>query len=129
MLPGGSRGDWNQKMAQCALVTGFAAQAGRIGVGPSVSFNLSFLFSTTMMLDVATAPTVGQVFCRVRPSSTMFTQDSIKNLFQDGHIFLETAPQIAHQDIDKHDIQMIAVLHTRPLETCQLPRLVQLMCR
>jgi len=32
-----------------------------------------------------------------------------QELFQDGQTFLETAPQIARQDIDKHDIQMIAV--------------------
>jgi hypothetical protein len=40
----------------------------------------------------------------------MFCQDSIKNLFLDGHTLLETALQIAHQDIDKRDIQMIAVV-------------------
>ena len=59
-------------------------EAGRIGVGPIVSFSLSFLFSTTVMLDVATAPMVGQVFRRVWPSSIMFTQDSIKNCFKMG---------------------------------------------
>ena len=68
------------------------------------------VFSTTMTLDVVTAPAVGQVFRRVRPSSIMFTQDSIKNLFQDGHTLLETALQIARKDIDKRDIQMISVV-------------------
>ncbi len=68
------------------------------------------VFSTTMMLDAPTAPTVGHVFRRVKPSSIIFTQDSIKNQFQDGYSLSETVLQIARQDIGKRDIKMIAIV-------------------
>jgi Alpha-kinase family len=68
------------------------------------------VFSSTTTLDVATAPAVGQEHIRVRPSTIMFTQDSIKDNFQDGHSLLETALQIAREDIGKRDIQMITVI-------------------
>ena len=68
------------------------------------------VFSTTLSLDVATAPAVRHDCRRVRPSSIMFTQDSIKDRFQDGNTLLETALQIARQDIGKRDIRMITVV-------------------
>ena len=68
------------------------------------------VFSSTLAMDVTTAPAVGQVCRRVGPSSIMFTQDSIKNRFQDGNTLLETALQIASQDIGKRDIRMITVV-------------------
>jgi Alpha-kinase family len=68
------------------------------------------VFSSTTTLDVTTAPAVGQEHIRVRPSTIRFTQDSIKNRFQDGHTLLETTLQIAREDIGKRDIQMITVI-------------------
>eukprot|EP00978_Attheya_sp_CCMP212_P006113 scaffold13787_cov59-Attheya_sp.AAC.2 len=67
-------------------------------------------FSTTMTLDVATAPAVGQECVRVRPTTIKFTHDSIKDRFQDGHTLLETALQIARQDIGKRDLRMLTVV-------------------
>jgi hypothetical protein len=67
-------------------------------------------FSTTLTLDVTTAPAVGQEFVRVRPSTIKFTHDSIKDRFQDGHTLSDTALQIARQDVGKRDIRMITVV-------------------
>jgi hypothetical protein len=67
-------------------------------------------FSTTLTLDVATAPAVGQELIRVRPSTIKFTHDSIKDRFQDGHTLSDTAVQIARQDVGKRDIRMITVV-------------------
>jgi hypothetical protein len=67
-------------------------------------------FSTTLTLDVATAPAVGQELVRVRPSTIKFTHDSIKDRFQDGNALSETAVQIARQDVGKRDIRMITVV-------------------
>jgi hypothetical protein len=67
-------------------------------------------FSTTMTLDVTTAPAVGQEFVRVRPTTIKFTHDSVKDRFQDGHTLLETALQIARQDIGKRDLRMLNVV-------------------
>jgi hypothetical protein len=63
-----------------------------------------------MTLNVATAPAVGQEFVRVRPATIKFTNDSIKDRFQDGHTLLETALQIARQDVGKRDIRMLTVV-------------------
>ena len=67
-------------------------------------------FSTTMTLDVTTAPAIGQDFVRVRPTTIKFTHDSIKDRFQDGHTLMETALQIARQDIGKRDLPMLTVV-------------------
>ena len=47
---------------------------------------------------------------RVRPSAIMFTQDSIKNQFQDGHSLLETTVQIAREEVGKRDIELMTVI-------------------
>jgi hypothetical protein len=68
------------------------------------------VFSTTMTLDVATAPASGQEFVRARPCEIKFTHDSISSQFQDGHSLLETAVQIGRQEVGKRDICMINVV-------------------
>ncbi|CAB9526707.1 elongation factor 2 kinase [Seminavis robusta] len=68
------------------------------------------VFSTTTTLEAATAPAIGPECVRVRPSAIMFTHDSIKDGFQDGHSLLQTALQIAREEVGKRDIPMIAVV-------------------
>ena len=68
------------------------------------------VFSTTTTLEAATAPRSFQDLVRVRPSAIHFTHDTVKNHFQDGHTLLETALQIAREEVGKRDIRMINVV-------------------
>ncbi|KAL7577468.1 hypothetical protein ACA910_004750 [Epithemia clementina (nom. ined.)] len=78
------------------------------------------VFSTTTTLEAATAqpsrhvcirvrPSAMHECIRVRPSSIMFTQDSIKDRFQDGHTLYQASLDIAQQDIGKRDFEIISV--------------------
>ncbi|KAL3902586.1 MAG: hypothetical protein SGILL_010775, partial [Bacillariaceae sp.] len=71
---------------------------------------LAPVFSSTTTLDVATSAPSYTEQVRVPPSKIMFTQDSIKERFQDGHSLLDTALQIARQEVGKRDIPMISVV-------------------
>ncbi|CAD7925977.1 unnamed protein product [Amoebophrya sp. A120] len=70
------------------------------------------VMSTTITLDVASIPTPlsNREYQRVFASDIMFTQSSIKNQFQDGKTLLQTAKELARQDIKKSDIPMITVV-------------------
>lgn len=68
------------------------------------------VFSSTTTLDMATSPPVARTHIRLRPSSIMFTQDTVKDTFQDGNSLHGTILQIARQDVGKRDIRMITVL-------------------
>eukprot|EP00957_Ditylum_brightwellii_P024099 1817560-Ditylum_brightwellii.AAC.1 len=51
-----------------------------------------------------------QEYIRIRPSKILLNQDSIKDRFQDGHTLLQTALQIAQEEVGKGDIPLINVV-------------------
>jgi len=67
-------------------------------------------FSSSTTLETSTAPAVYNSLVRVRPSAIRFTHDSISYHFQDGHTLLQTAIQIAREDVERREIRMINVV-------------------
>ena len=70
-------------------------------------------FSSSTTLETVTDPAIYRDLVRVNPSAIKFTQDSIKNNFQDGHTLLETTLQIARQEVGRRDISMINVVRMK----------------
>jgi len=70
-------------------------------------------FSSSTTLETNTAPGVYNSLIRVRASAIRFTHDSISYHFQDGHTLLQTAIQIAREDVEHRDIRMINVVRVR----------------
>ncbi|CAD7925974.1 unnamed protein product [Amoebophrya sp. A120] len=70
------------------------------------------VMSTTITLDVAHVPTphTNRQHVREFPCDILFTQNSIKGQFQDGRTLLDTALELARQDIQKRDIPMITAV-------------------